>query len=164
MAKISDKDWFKIQGWMVTKLGLTGAELMAFALVFNLSRTTEGLYKGGIMYLAKWLGCNKDTARKYLHSLKERGYIHATSGTGDSGLFCYYQVDENLRYPSRRISLLRQANISATVGENFGHPKGEHTREQKGEHKYQKKNIDKKKDFSLRLIAEVKQQQNEQQG
>lgn len=161
MAKISDKDWFKVQGWMVNRLGLTGTELVAFALVYNLSRTEEGLYKGGIMYLAKWLGCSKDTARKYLHSLKDRGLIHAISGTGDSGLFCYYKVAENLCYPSRLNNTPRQAKISATVGEKFGHHKGEQKGEQKGEHNLPKeeKKSTKKESFTDSI---VRQWQNKQ--
>lgn len=157
MAKISDKDWFKIQGWMVNQLGLTGSELVAFALVFNLSRTEEGLYKGGIMYLAKWLGCCKDTARETLHSLEGKGLIHALRGTGPSGLYCYYKVAENFVYRGSRNSTLPQAKKSATVAENFGYPKGEHNGEQNAEHSIRKRN--KKKIFrpTPKIVNEMRE-------
>ena len=157
MAKISDKDWFKIQGWMVNQLGLTGSELVAFALVFNLSRTEEGLYKGGIMYLAKWLGCCRNTAIHTLQSLEEKGMIKAARGVGPSGSFCYYSAVQNLHPLHRAKSTLPPCNNCTTTVQNLHPFEREQTREQNAEHSIRKRN--KKKIFrpTPKIVNEMRE-------
>lgn len=80
---------------MVTHLKLTGAELFAYALVHQFSQSKAGVYIGGVPYLATWLGCSLNSARKYLHSLSDRGLIIEDAGTNDGVPYKYYQVAEN---------------------------------------------------------------------
>lgn len=56
-------------------LHLSGGELITFAIVFRSSQSKSGIYTGGIPYVADFVGCSKETARKYLHSLEDRGLI-----------------------------------------------------------------------------------------
>lgn len=80
---------------MVTDLHLHGFELVAYALVHQLSLASKaGRYTGGVPYLAQWLNCSCNTARKYLHILEEKGLISATRGEKDGVPFCYYQVTD----------------------------------------------------------------------
>ena len=81
---------------MVTELGLAGYELVAYALVHQFSmKSKAGMYTGGVPYLASWLSCSLETARKYLHQLEEKGLILAKRGTNDGVPYCYYQVIDN---------------------------------------------------------------------
>lgn len=96
MAKLEATDGFILHGWMVTELGLTGFELIAYALVHQFSmKSKAGLYTGGVPYLANWLSCSNNTARKYLHSLEAKGLVKAESGRRDGVPYCYYQVIDN---------------------------------------------------------------------
>ena len=81
---------------MVTELHLGGFELVAYALVHQFSQKGKGgLYIGGVPYLASWLRCSEMTARKYLHSLEEKGLIEAKEGNNGGVPYRYYKVNEN---------------------------------------------------------------------
>lgn len=157
MAKVSPTDWFKIQGWMATEFDLTMGELVAFALVHTFTRPKEGkVYTGGVPYLAKFARCSNNTARKYLQSLVAKGLIKAIEGDTNGVPFINYYSLKNLRgTPSKNLGDYPQ-EFGGTTPKNL---EGNHNSKQKVKHKLFRK-IDKKKDFSLRLIADVKQQQN----
>ena len=111
---------FHIHGWMVSELGLQGPELIAYALVHQFTQCGAGIYTGGVPYLAGWLGCHLDTARKYLHQLSEKGLIKEDRGFLNGVPYCnYYAI-----------------GIPETIGipENFGDPEkaGEDTRKIQG--------------------------------
>lgn len=58
---------------MVDRLGLTGNELIAFALVYGFSQDGESSFPGSISYVSSWLGCSRSTAVRVLKSLVEKG-------------------------------------------------------------------------------------------
>lgn len=60
---------------MRSRLGLSGGELVAYALVHQFSQSNAGRYTGGPGYIAGWLGCGENTARTYLHSLVKKGLV-----------------------------------------------------------------------------------------
>ena len=64
MAKLNNTDGFILHGWMVNELGLRGGGLFAFALIHQFSQSDAGVYKGGVPYLAAWLGCSGNTTLK----------------------------------------------------------------------------------------------------
>ena len=94
MAKeLKSTDGFFTQGWMRTQLHLAGGELSAYALVHQFSQSNAGRYLGGPGYLAAWLGCSENTARKYLHSLQEKGLIINIDREENGVLFRDYVVN-----------------------------------------------------------------------
>lgn len=94
MAKeLKPTDGFFAAGWMVTQLHLTGSEMMAFALVHQFSQSNAGVYIGGPGYLQQWLGCAENTARKYLHTLLEKGLIINEDQEVNGVLFRHYRVN-----------------------------------------------------------------------
>ena len=161
MAKISGKDWFKIQGWMVTQLGLTGSELVAFALVNSFSKTEEGLYKGGLSYLAEWLKSSKRTALRNLQYLEGKGLIEAVRGNGPAGPFCHYRVVSSASIGSGKNVTTPVTSASLPHCHPCHHHKGEQKGEQKGEHNLPKeeKKSTKKESFTDSI---VRQWQNKQ--
>lgn len=159
MAKVSPTDWFKIQGWMATEFDLTMGELVAFALVHTFTRPKEGkVYTGGVPYLAKFARCSTSSARRYLQSLVSKGLIKAVEGTNNGVPFIHYYTLSDRKGTPSQIERVHPAKLEGTTLSNC---EGKQNNKQKGKHKLFRK-IDKKKDFSLRLIAEVKQQQNGQ--
>ena len=60
-AELNSTDGFSLHGWMVTRLHLKGAELMAYALVHQFTQSNAGRYTGGPGYLSAWLGCTMST-------------------------------------------------------------------------------------------------------
>ena len=105
--KLNSTDGFILHGWMVTQLHLSGGELTAYALVHQFSQSQAGRYAGGPGYLAAWMGCTENSARKYLHALWERGLIVAEDEEINGVLFRNYRVSEdplqNFEYPPKNL-------------------------------------------------------------
>ena len=93
MAKFEAEDGFEVKGWMRKFLGLSGGELLAYAIVHQFSQKGgAGVYIGGVPYLSAFIGCGQDTARKYLHSLADRGLIQCIDATMNGIPFRHYKV------------------------------------------------------------------------
>lgn len=74
------------------ELGLTGNELLVYAVIYGYSANGEGCYYGSISYLAELVGVHYNTAQGILKDLTKRGFLckeeHIISGVK----FCHYQV------------------------------------------------------------------------
>lgn len=79
MASINDNNFVTIQGWMRTKLGLKGNELLAYAVIYGFSQTEGAKFTGSRRYLAEWCGCSMATIDRTLNSLVDKGFISRTS-------------------------------------------------------------------------------------
>ncbi len=93
MAKLNNTDGFITQGWMVKELGLTGFDLVLFAIINQFSQSKAGIYKGGVSYLCDWTGMTKPSVRKHLKKLEEAGLIKAERGTVNNVQFCHYTTE-----------------------------------------------------------------------
>lgn len=94
MAKVSDKNFLTIEGWMRTSLHLSGNELIVFAVIYQFSQGKAGRYIGGLPFLADWCGCHPDTARRALRNLEDNGLITALRGEVNGVPYCNYIVCE----------------------------------------------------------------------
>ena len=92
MATLNDTDGFTLHGWMVTELQLTGADLIAFALVHQFAQSGAGIYKGNTQYLAAWTGWSENTCRAHLVTLVKKGLIQEVRGRENNSPFCYYKL------------------------------------------------------------------------
>lgn len=101
MAKIKNENFIAIQGFMVKELGLTGNELIAYALIYGFSQDNESEFKGSLNYVAEWLNCSKTTAFNLLNKLADDGFIKKTEKTINGVKFCNYSAvkpdDEELK-------------------------------------------------------------------
>lgn len=90
------ENYLTIQGWMRTVLGLTGNDLIAFAIIYQFSQTEEQRYTGGRQYLADWCGCSKQGIDKNLKKLTEKGLIVKSEKLLNGVKFCEYTVDNSV--------------------------------------------------------------------
>lgn len=79
MSAVKDNNFVTIQGWMRTKLGLKGNELLAYAVIYGFSQTDGAKFTGSRKYLAEWCGCSMATIDRTLNSLVDKGLISRTS-------------------------------------------------------------------------------------
>lgn len=93
--RVADSDGLHIYGWMRNALNLSGGELITFAIVFRASQSKSGIYTAGIPYVAEFVGCSYETARKYLHSLEDRGLIAGEDLFKNGVHYRNYQVIDN---------------------------------------------------------------------
>ena len=66
---------YRIQGFMCEKLGLSGCELLIFAIIYSFTKGERGSYYGTLDYLARAGGMSESTVRRSLLSLLEKNYI-----------------------------------------------------------------------------------------
>ena len=108
MAKIKNENFIAIQGFMVKELGLTGNELIAYALVYGFSQDDESEFKGSLNYVAEWLNCSRTTAFNLLNKLADDGFIKKTEKTINGVKFCNYSAIKPNDEELKKIKLRKQ--------------------------------------------------------
>ena len=92
MAGIKDENYLDIQGWMVTRLGLKGNELLVYAIIYSFSQDGEQKYQGSAGWIASWLSSSRQTVYNVLRSLEEKGLIEKTERIENGVKFCDYRA------------------------------------------------------------------------
>lgn len=108
MAMINDNNYFNIAGWMVTKLGLKGTELMVFAIIYGFSQAEGNEFTASRKYLAEFTGATTKTIDNCLQSLVERKLIIKREEYINNIKFNRYKVNkegvEKISTPYEKIS------------------------------------------------------------
>lgn len=71
---MESKGYIVIQDWMLD-LPLNLVETTLYAIVYGFSQDGESAFCGSLSFLARKCKCSKDTARRALHELVDKGYI-----------------------------------------------------------------------------------------
>jgi len=79
--------------WMVEKLGIKGRTVDAFALIYGFSQDQQSEFTGSISYVARWLGCSRNTAIKSLKELVEKQLVKKRIETINGVKFGRYMVN-----------------------------------------------------------------------
>ena len=90
---IKDTNYFVVSHWMTSKLGLTGNELLTYAVVYGFTQDGDTRYLGSSKYLVEAIGCSKNTAIQSLDRLVEKGFVIKTVDTINGVNFNRYQVN-----------------------------------------------------------------------
>ena len=99
---IRDSNYVVIQGWMLTRLGLKGNELMIYAVIYGFTQNGETEFVGSMKYLADWTNSTVESVRKCIKSLIDKGYIiKSLDGSGVNAYKAvlsavYPHVDKNV--------------------------------------------------------------------
>ena len=72
---IKEENYIVVQGWMRSEMGLSGAALMVYAVIYGFSQTGNCYYSGSIDYLAEWAGVKRRQVISILKDLSESGYV-----------------------------------------------------------------------------------------
>lgn len=119
-SKVKDENYINIQGWMVTKLGLKGNELLIYAIIYGFSQTEEQTFNGSLQYLADWTNSTKQGVTKNLKTLVEKGYIVKEDKYINNVKFCeYYTTKFNTVY-NKVEQGMQQSLIGYTTKFNTG--------------------------------------------
>lgn len=89
---IREDNYLQIQGWMITKLNLSGNKLLAYALIFGFSQTKGGVYRGSYKYIAEWLNTSERTAIRVIDELVTDGLIKKTQVKIDGNTYNEYEA------------------------------------------------------------------------
>ena len=88
---MKDNNYIVIQGWMISRLHLTGNALMVYACIFGFSQGGEW-YTGTAGYLADWCDCQKKYMLKLLKKMTDEGMLRKRTRDENGVTFCSYQA------------------------------------------------------------------------
>lgn len=67
--------YFKVWDFMIFDFKLEKIELLVYAIIFSMYKSTQKCFRGSRAYLAKWTGSSIRTVATALKSLEEKEYI-----------------------------------------------------------------------------------------
>jgi len=92
-TKIKNKaDYYSVFGFMITDLGLSGSELIVYAIIYKFSSDGVNKFFGSQKYLADWAGINERHVRRVLDSLLNKGLIIKSEEYKNNVKFVQYQA------------------------------------------------------------------------
>lgn len=74
MKSIRDS-YFVVQGWMTVELGLSGLDLMVYAIIWGYCQNTQSYFYGSRQYIADMTGASVRGVQKSLQKLQDKGLI-----------------------------------------------------------------------------------------
>jgi hypothetical protein len=89
---IKSENFIAVQGWMRTVLGLSGNELLCYALIYGFCQDGESSFTGSSKYICEWLGVSKPTALDILKRLSEKNLIEKKETIQNGVKFCSYKT------------------------------------------------------------------------
>lgn len=72
---INNENYYVVQGWMRTELGLSGNALSIYAIIYGFSQVAHQEFTASINYLCEWLGVSRPTVINTLKDLVDKGYL-----------------------------------------------------------------------------------------
>ena len=86
------RNYIVIQDFMLTDLGLTGNDLLVYALVYGYSQDGESEYYGSLSHISELLRLDRSTVIRVLNRLVERGLVRKRDGEIRNVQRCFYSV------------------------------------------------------------------------
>ena len=89
---MNDSSYIVVMAWMMTRLGLNGNELLAYALIYSYSQDAQGCYFGSLSHTAERLNISRRAAVDVLNRLIDKGYITKSTVDIDGVTRCMYKA------------------------------------------------------------------------
>ena len=119
-SRVNPENFYVVQGWMVSDLGLKGNELAVYAIIYGFSQAEQQYYTGSAQYLADWIQSTKKTALAALKSLVEKNYIEKQERIENGVKFCDYRC-KNYTTPVKKLHH-PGVKITSPPGKKLHHP------------------------------------------
>lgn len=87
------KQYIMVLDWMQDELGLTGNDVLAYALIYGFSQDGESEFKGSAQYIADRLHIRKHTVLDILKRLASRNLIIKREFEYKGVRYCFYRAD-----------------------------------------------------------------------
>ena len=93
---INEDNYILLQGWMRTELGLSGNELLAYALIYGFSQEENSWCSAGLQYITDWLGVSsKQRTREVIQRLLDKNLIIKQDEYYNNVKFCKYRTSRH---------------------------------------------------------------------
>ena len=93
---VKDNNYYVVQAWMVTKLGLKGLEKDLFAIIYGFSQEDESEFHGSLNYLSELTGYTKNRICDTLKHLTDMNYIEKHVIEFNAIKKCSYRVNQEI--------------------------------------------------------------------
>ena len=90
--QVNDNNYFQVQAWMVTKLGLKTVERDVFAIIYGYSQDKESDFHGSLSYMSELTGYSKNSICTALKSLTEKNFIIKSEQVINNIKCCRYTI------------------------------------------------------------------------
>lgn len=91
---MKNENYIAVFGWMVNELGLKDKELFVYALIYGFSQDGISRFTGSHSYIAKWLGCSRQTVINIIKSLcKKKLIIKIETEVANNIKLCSYRAN-----------------------------------------------------------------------
>ena len=90
---IKDDNYINIQGWMITRLGLSGNDLLVYAIIYGFSQDGVTNYTGTRAYLAEWCNSSERAISRNIKNLIASGLIEQVYKSSDCRSVRYRVTD-----------------------------------------------------------------------
>lgn len=111
--------YWTIEQWMVTELGLTGAELHIYAIIYGYSRNGAGTFFGSNAALCLATGLSERTVRGVLRKLEDQGLLVRSEGFHEGTRTFDYKAVEGAKIAGGKKCPLDGAKIAGQMGQNL---------------------------------------------
>lgn len=89
-SRVSNQNYYVVQGWMINDLKLKGLQLSIYAIIYGFSQVEGQRFTGSLNYLADWNGCSRQAVINALKVLTERELLIKTDNIINGVKFCEY--------------------------------------------------------------------------
>ena len=136
LMKVKDTNYYVVQAWMVTRLGLKGLEKDLFAIIYGFSQEDESEFHGSLNYLSELTGYTKNRICDTLKHLTDINYIEKNVIEFNAIKKCSYRVNREI--------LTTQDRPKDLDGKSKSHTKNldGHTKDLDGKSKSHTKDLD----------------------
>ena len=119
--------YINIQSFMIIDFGLTGNDLLVYAIIWGFSQDGENVFMGNRSYLAAWCNCSERSIQRNINNLLARGLIEQVHHSADNRSVYYKAVDTsdklslvtNCHQTSDKMSPVYIDNIKDTLKDNI---------------------------------------------
>lgn len=87
------RQYITVMDWMWDDLGLTGNDILVYAMIYGFSQDGSSEFKGSANYVAQRLHIRKATALDILRRLTDRGVIKKREFTYQGKRYCFYSAE-----------------------------------------------------------------------
>lgn len=125
MIDMKETDYITILSPMVSKLKLSGNNLIIFALIHGFSKDGEHSFNGSLEYICHWTNLSKSTVIATLKALADNGLINKKETIINNVKFCSYNTNydkilKNLNSSTETIPPIKKYENGGTESEQGG--------------------------------------------
>lgn len=122
IINMKEGDYITILSPMVSKLKLSGNNLIIFALIHGFTKDGEHNFNGSLEYISKWTNLSKSTVIATLKALTDNGFINKKETVINGVKFCSYTTNyekilQNLNSSQESIQPFKKYEKGSTESE-----------------------------------------------